>query len=134
MRARALPPARGRQGKGRRCHVSAPMLKLSGLQTWLAAPYVCRSGNWPEHPDAGRFSRGSPHRQQQAINFGHKERGPRSSNRWNTCNAPIRAPFRVEDVQETFAATDIDTAAVRIDENIVGIAADFGACNETAVG
>src|SRR6202023_3190296 len=63
-------------------------------------------------------------RQEQAVQFRHKEGCSRSGNRRNTGDASISVPFRVEHIDDAVAATCVDAVALGIDEEIVGVAAD----------
>src|SRR5262249_61642663 len=86
-----------------------------------------------QYPGPGRLPATCPHRKQQTMKFRPTERGPRAGNWWNARKTSIRAPRGVEYVQVAFAATDIDAATIRIDEHVVGIAADVRARNQCAV-
>src|SRR5437879_5870947 len=96
---------------GGRRYLPAPMLRFGGFRSWVTT-HSGGSGNRAEHPDGRWFSGRCPHRKQQAVKFGHEERSPRPGNRRNACNAPICAPFGVEHIEESFAATDVDAAAL----------------------
>src|SRR5229473_3255782 len=62
-----------------------------------------------EHPDGCRFYGARPDGNQQAIQFGHKERGARTRSRRDACNSTIHRAFWLENIEETSPATHVNT-------------------------
>src|SRR5215813_14942624 len=93
----------------------------------------CRSRHWLEHPDSGWLSAGRAHRQHQPVYFRDKERSTCAGNGRNACDPAIGAFCRVQDVDDSLAAADVNAMSLCIDKQVIGIATDVRARDQAAV-
>src|SRR5262245_2570774 len=94
-----------------------------------SAPSRC----WTKDPQGRRFARIGPRGHEQPVDFGNKQRGSRAGYRRNVGRAAVGVPLRLEYVQVSVAAAEVHALALRIEEEIVGIAARIDHGNGAAV-
>src|SRR5262245_29628203 len=77
----------------------------------------------PEDPNCRRLIGRRPHCHEQPVELGYKQRGARSRYCRHSRKPPVARFNRFEHIDDTLAAAYIDTAALAIDEHIIGITA-----------
>jgi hypothetical protein len=97
-------------------------------------PGFTRSRCGPEYPYSRWLRSGSAHCQEQPVQLGDEQRGPRSWGCADISDLLIAAAVFLEDIDLTGPVTHVCTMALRIDENVVRITSgldiiDVGAVN-----
>src|SRR5262245_19211079 len=88
---------------------------------------------WTEDPQGRRFAGIGPGGDEQPVEVGNKQRGSRAGYRGNVRRAAICVPLRLEYIQVSVPAAHINALALRIEEEIVGIAACIDHGNGAAI-
>src|SRR5262245_13195017 len=94
-----------------------------------SAPSRC----WTKDPQGRRFAGIGPSGDEQPVDFGNKQRGSRPGYRRNVRRAAVCVPLRLEYIQVSVAAAEVNALALRIEEEIVGVAARVDHGNGAAV-
>src|SRR5215470_18777454 len=100
---------------------------------WHATPSLRKthSRHRTVYPHSGRLRRCRTHRKKQPIHRGNVIGSACASDRWHSGEPPIVSC--IEDIEEALTAADVDTPAFYVNEKIVGIAAQFNACNTRSI-
>src|SRR4029077_6218856 len=101
---------------------SASMPRFYGAHSCrysTSAPSRC----WTKDPQGRRLAGIGPSGHEQPVDFSNKQRGSRPGYRRNVGRAAVRVPLRLEYIQVSVAAAEIHALALRIEEEIVGVAA-----------
>src|SRR5262245_54986839 len=88
---------------------------------------------WTEDPQGRRVAGIGPSGDEQPVDFRNKQRGSRPGYRRNVGRAAVCVPLWLEYIQVSVPAADVNALALRIDEEIVGIAARIDHGNGAAV-
>src|SRR5262245_2316434 len=88
---------------------------------------------WTEDPQGRRVAGIGPSGDEQPVDFGNKQRGSRPGYRRNVGRAAVCVPLRLEYIQVSVPAADVNAPALRIEEDIVGVATRIDHGNSAAV-